>query len=433
MITQDFLKAVADEHKVSKGELEVLSLAMKGQSTAAIAESIGISGDAVRKRLSEVYQKFQIAGRGPVKLTKLQQLLVTQYQAHMASHGGFANNYLPSSNNSTTQRYADWGEAPDVSVFYGRTEELKTLEQWIIKDSCRLVALLGMKGIGKTALSVKIAKKVASKFSCVVWRSLRQAPAIEDFLGELIQVLTPETEKVIPETKEERLAWLIEHFRTSRCLVILDNIGSILRSGDLAGTYEEGYEDYGLLLKKVGGEPHQSCLLVTCQEKLNEISLLEGETSPVRSLKLDGLGEAARQILKEKGLSGEKNWVHLIKGYRGNPLMLKLVAMTIKEVFDGDVTDFLSTTLFTHDVSDFIEEMLDRLSELENQLICQMATKKKPISVAELQTSLADVSPQNLLQALASLRQRSLIEKVKDGFTLPPAVMEVTAQIMTES
>ncbi|MGB7521595.1 MAG: NB-ARC domain-containing protein, partial [Spirulinaceae cyanobacterium] len=226
MITQDFLKAVADEHKVSKGELEVLSLAMKGQSTAAIAESIGISGDAVRKRLSEVYQKFQIAGRGPVKLTKLQQLLVTQYQAHMASHGGFANNYLPSSNNSTTQRYADWGEAPDVSVFYGRTEELKTLEQWIIKDSCRLVALLGMKGIGKTALSVKIAKKVASKFSCVVWRSLRQAPAIEDFLGELIQVLTPETEKVIPETKEERLAWLIEHFRTSRCLVILDNIGS---------------------------------------------------------------------------------------------------------------------------------------------------------------------------------------------------------------
>ncbi len=77
------LKAVAKEHGVSNAELEVLALAMEGRSTAAIAKSIGISGDAVRKRFSEVYQKFQIGGRGPVKLTKLQQLLMFRYQAQL--------------------------------------------------------------------------------------------------------------------------------------------------------------------------------------------------------------------------------------------------------------------------------------------------------------------------------------------------------------
>ncbi len=48
----------------------------------------------------------------------------------------------------------DWGEGLDVSVFYGRNEELTQLEQWIVRDRCRLVALLGMGGIGKSALSV---------------------------------------------------------------------------------------------------------------------------------------------------------------------------------------------------------------------------------------------------------------------------------------
>jgi hypothetical protein len=174
-------------------------------------------------------------------------------------------------------------------------------------------------------------------------------------------------------------------------------------------------------------------LLLTTQEKLSEVSLLEGETLPVRSFKLGGLGEAARLILKEKGLSGEKNWDELIRGYRGNPFLLKLVAITIQEVFDGSVTDFLSTTLFTHDVSDFIEEILERLSDLEKQILYQIAAKKAAVSLKELQRNLADVSPQELMRGVASLRQRSLVERSGDGFTLPPAVMEVISQLIPSS
>ena len=69
----------------------------------------------------------------------------------------------------------DWGEAPDVSVFYGRTEELATLEQWIVRDRCRLIVLLGMGGVGKTALAVKVGQQVQSEFDYVIWRSLHNA------------------------------------------------------------------------------------------------------------------------------------------------------------------------------------------------------------------------------------------------------------------
>lgn len=433
MISQDFLKTIASERGVSDAELEVLSLAMEGKPTDAIANRLGISGDAVRKRLSEVYQKFQIAGRGPVKLTKLQQVLMSRYQEHQTR---IRSGTSPNSDGLTKEKSNSrqvWGQAPDVSVFYGRTEELATLNQWVLQDHCRLIAIIGIAGIGKTALSVKLAKQIQDEFEYVVWRSLHHPKPVQDTLAALIQALSNQQDLVLPETVEGRVSWLIDHFRKYRCLVVFDGTESILQSGELAGVYREGYQGYGELFRRIGQEPHKSCLLLTTQEKLSEVSLLEGETLPVRSFKLGGLGEAARLILKEKGLSGEKNWDELIRGYRGNPFLLKLVAITIQEVFEGSVTDFLSTTLFTHDVSDFIEEILERLSDLERQILYQIAAKKAAVSLKELQRKLTDVSPQALMRGVASLRQRSLVERTVDGFTLPPAVMEVTSQLIPSS
>ncbi len=51
----------------------------------------------------------------------------------------------------------------------------------------------------------------------------------------------------------------------------------------------------------------------------------------------------------------------------------------------------------------------------------------------ELHQRLSDVSAQELIKGVASLRQRSLVERAEGGFTLPPAVMEVTTQLITSS
>ncbi|MGK7948397.1 MAG: NB-ARC domain-containing protein, partial [Xenococcaceae cyanobacterium] len=137
----------------------------------------------------------------------------------------------------------DWGEAIDVSIFYGRTKELATLEKWIEIDRCRLVAVLGMGGIGKTALAVKIAQQLQEQFEYVIWRSLRNAPPLENLLGELIPFLSAGQET------QTKIKVLLQCLRSSRSLIILDNVETILQPGECAGQYRTGYENYGQLFK----------------------------------------------------------------------------------------------------------------------------------------------------------------------------------------
>jgi len=226
-----------------------------------------------------------------------------------------------------TAKHQDWGEAVDVSVFYGRTEELATLEQWIVKERCRLVTLLGMGGIGKTSLVVKLAEQIQNHFEYIIWRSLRNAPPIEDILAELILFLSDGQEINLPKTLDGRVSRLVHFLRKYRCLLILDNAESILESGERAGNYCEGYEGYGELLKIVGGLTHQSCLVLTSREKLKEIALLEGRTLPIRSLHLNGLNQVeGQEVFKLKGcFSGvDEEWKVIIQHYAGNPLALKI-------------------------------------------------------------------------------------------------------------
>jgi WD40 repeat protein len=331
-----------------------------------------------------------------------------------------------------------WGNSTCTSVFYGRKEEITTLEQWILDEHCRLVALLGMGGIGKTSLSIKLAQKIQEDFEYVIWRSLREAPPANAVLANLIQVLSDdqETETNLSDNLSDRIARLLHYLRNYRCLVILDNVESVLRSGNRAGQYREGYEGYGELFRQLGEATHQSCLLLTSREKPKEIALLKGQTLPVRSLQLGGLKVAeGQEIFKVKGLSAtEAEWEAIITLYAGNPLALKIVATTIEDVFDGNVTEFLQqNTAVFGDIRDLLDQQFERLSDLEAEIMYWLAVNREPISLSELREDIiSPIPPQKLLEALESLVRRSLVEKSAATFTQQPVVMEYVTQVLIE-
>ncbi|MBD2365428.1 pentapeptide repeat-containing protein, partial [Anabaena minutissima FACHB-250] len=332
--------------------------------------------------------------------------------------------------------HRDWGEAIDVSAFYGRTAELATLQQWIVSDRARLVTLLGMGGIGKTALSVKLAQQIQEEFEFLIWRSLRNAPPLPDILADLILFVSNQKETNLPETISGRLLRLLAYLRSSRCLIVLDNAEAILAGGEYAGHYREGYSDYGELLRLVGETSHTSCMVLTSREKPAEIAALEGEKEPVRSLSLTGLNfMETESILKNKGLCGtNKQTKKLNDCYRGNPLALKIVATSIQEIFAGNIADFLlqGTAVF-NGIRLLLEQQTNRLSELEKQIMHWLAINREPTLISELNEDIiASVSLADLLEAVEFLLRRSLIEKTTNGFTQQPVIMEYMTERLIE-
>src|SRR5438874_3373421 len=210
----------------------------------------------------------------------------------------------------------DWGEASEGATFYGRGEELALLEDWTVNQGCRLIAVLGMGGLGKSALTTHLARHLQPAFECIFWRSLLNAPPIEELLAEAIAFLAGPQAADEATSLSRKLQALLKALRTSRCLLVLDNLEAVLQGGSQGrvGHYREGYEAYGTLLHLVGEAAHRSCLLLTSREKPKEVGLLEGKRSPVRSLLLPPLEEqACHNVLQERTLVGsEETWKTLI-------------------------------------------------------------------------------------------------------------------------
>ncbi len=332
--------------------------------------------------------------------------------------------------------HQDWGEEIDVSVFFGRTEELNKIHQWAIAENCRLITILGMGGIGKTALSIKAVRAIAPKFEFIIWRSLRNAPPIEELIGDLIQFLSQQSNNNLPISLAAKTSLLLKYLQKSRCLLILDNAESIIqnRNDSLASSTKKSLisDNYSQLFKAIAETQHQSCLILTSREKIAELTPLEGDNLPVRFLHLKGLSTIdGQEIVRSQAFcsGSETEWKALVERYGGNPLALKVAARTIQDFFAGNIADFISVLLEDSfafdDISDLLQQQFNRLTPLEQQIMYWLAINREPVSIQDLQQDIAlKISIPKLLSALASLKKRSLIEKSANLFSQQTVVME---------
>jgi WD40 repeat protein len=411
-------------------ESDLLKACWNGESYKDLASRTNYTIDYIKEVAAKFWKEsLSVALGEPVSLKNFKQALERYKQKQVTAQ--------------VREMQSDWGEAPDVPVLYGREKELATLEQWIITDRCRLVSIVGMAGIGKTRLvrggigktdlSLTLAHRIQAEFDYIIWRRLLSTPPPEKILADFIEFLSGHAETQLPETVEGQVTKLLLYLRQHRCLLILDNVESILCGGDRAGQYREGFEGYGDLFRRIGESAHQSCLLLTSREQPQEIAAMTG-VQPVRLLGLAGLNlQAGQRIFADiscaEGASfygSDQDWEAIVHFYSGNPLALEVVARYILEWFGGNIAEFAQQHLTAVDkIRTLLDWHFDRLSDAEQEIMYWLAINREPVTVSDLRDDVVSpLAKQQILETLNHLGRQLPLEKSGDRFTLQPVLIE---------
>lgn len=326
-------------------------------------------------------------------------------------------------NSSDTEEQSIWNIEPDIMSFYGREKEITELEQLISHDQCKLLAIIGHPGIGKTSLLYNLLNQIKNKFAYVKAINLQNAPLLNNVLDEILQGFSSDEQLLF--TGEDKISKMIKLLQKHRFLLVFDQLEEIITTGK----FKEGYEDYGKFFKQISEQKHQGCLILTSFESLPNFNfMLSSNPQKIYEYQLRGLDlESARKILADCHINGQQNYAQLLIGkYQGHPLILKMAAIAIKECHNGNIDDFLQGTLFipADYIGGFLDKQFSYLYEWEKNVMRAIASSE-PISMTQIFTEFSHISQSHLRDSIQKLLHRCLIEKdANNNFTISNAIVK---------
>lgn len=410
--------------KLRKPEIDIFSGTWKGMTYEQMAESSSYSANYLMRDVAPKFWKLLSEGLNTnVGKSNCRAVLEKLYSDPNVETKLSVKNLSFGGQSIEPQDFDEAIVFP--SFFYGRNQELDTIQEWIEKKNCQLLKLWGLSGSGKTLLMAQLKKQIQEKFEVVLWRSLSAAPSLSSLIADLLA----SGFNILEQDEKKLLSRLMAQMQSHSCLIMLDGMEEIFQSQTLVGKYRLGYEDYDLFLKSVASNHHQSCVVITNLENSNHFSI--SNNTSVRNWKLSGLSvAAAKTLLEAENLTVEEAGESLISYYQGNPAMLIFSAQIIQELFNNNIQEFLAQkSLIFGEIDKLLQKSFNRLSVLETEILYWLAGESESMSLSEIQNNIPlSIYPTELIEALESLIQRALIEtnqsQGRSVFVLSPMIRE---------
>ncbi|MGJ6965620.1 NB-ARC domain-containing protein [Streptosporangium sp. G11] len=321
----------------------------------------------------------------------------------------------------------DWGRAPAPAAFFGRHQEVAMLTGWI-EERTRLGVIVARGGMGKTTLAARVARDTRDLFDVVLWRSLADRQSPEELLRDLVGVLLPaRAPEAAAEDAADRLtAAFVGVLRARRCLVVLDNMESVLPPGAATPTPEE--RGYLRLLHAFADAEHDGTVLITTREAPAE--LLDRPGRQVRTLPLSGLDTAAcAELLTAREIRADAAAAaRITEVYSGNPWEMTLAIGVVHDLYGGDAGAFLREEVaVTGDVRGLLAGQIARLDPLALAVLRWLSLGREPLGLDDLIHCLTPtvIAKSKVLDAMSVLVSRALAVRTDPGrFTVIPVIAE---------
>lgn len=240
-----------------------------------------------------------------------------------------------------------------------------------VNSSCRVLVLVGITGIGKTALAERIVEELRGD-----WRERRDNFEDENKASDFASVVLQWLEKWgVNVPKEERkpeqlLRRLVKRLCENRYLILMDSLEYLLTGNEEDGWGDFADEWWGKFFVSFLAEPScQSRFILTSQDLPTKFETAECDR--YKNLwycqLLKGLETPEQVALFQKTeLDGDLELPHsplrvIGEVYDGHPLALRTIAGEIKESYGGKVSAYWK------DNSHYIEEVKEAIDEARNQ------------------------------------------------------------------
>ena len=459
MLPTEFLSQIADKYGLSSEQTEVFLLKFgSDKSNKEIMVACHMPEGTLNHHMGKVYQKFSIAGSGTGKAAKLLSFLTGEYQKYKPSSVSSSGASKDELEETTAKKRVVVDEAiPVVPVWQGRDELLEDLLERLLQSENRLkvLALVGQGGIGKTSLVVKLlealgvdlaGKSFVEKertpltplnkgrtpltplvkgrtpltplvkgttpltplnkggslwgecpYECVMYFKAQEGSSFDDVAEFLLRKgLGSETAESLKDASE-KIAKIIEGLEKTRCLVVLDNLESILhpaKGADDAGemsapkAHRAISADWGKLLNALVYQQHRSQTILTSREVPADLAdrRYEGAEPDSELVWIETLRgvktEAGVEILRQRQLKDtEADLLWVSERVEGHVFLLTQLAAVGK-----GKPGYLRKhpELVTKKAEPILREQLARQSEVARDLLRRMCVLRAGIDIRGL-------------------------------------------------
>lgn len=303
-----------------------------------------------------------------------------------------------------------------------------------VLQQCRIFALTGITGIGKTVLAERLVAEVSDRKRCRL--NLDDSGITPDFASSgaaLLRSLGEEPTLEDQKDSKNLLAHLLKLLRTKPYLVQIESLERLLKGNDREGWSKFHDACWRELFQQIltGGDC-RSQLILTTQDLPGELEEVGSRYERLwHCVAIQGLSEAEQlQLFEKRGIAIDATTTDYLKRigkiYEGHPLVLRVIAEDLKAC-NGNVADYWQKCNFAEleanrpikfsrrklqlQVEQRVKESLEQLPQDALQLLCRSTVYRRPVPEQFWLALLPECNEAQQQAALNLLKSRALAEE----------------------